>query len=200
MKLISGVIAVLAALLLLYSFGVFDPPIVKACEANLKNYLIRPSSYKRDGYILSEKPLTRSELEDRYARTYSRLDYDFKNLSADRLANIKQDIKGFQLESLKAFDKGSLNPTIYGAIIKFNAEDDENKPLNTLLECEYYSNDGKTSDMAAGDISLLKADSSDLYRIIQSEAALSPEKKQISLRPIAPYQGWFRDIFRWLIH
>jgi hypothetical protein len=71
MKLISGVIAVLAALLLLYSFGVFDPPIVKACEANLKNYLIRPSSYKRDGYILSEKPLTRSELEDRYARTYS---------------------------------------------------------------------------------------------------------------------------------
>jgi hypothetical protein len=54
--------------------------------------------------------------------------------------------------------------------------------------------------MAAGDISLLKADSSDLYRIIQSEAALSPEKKQISLRPIAPYQGWFRDIFRWLIH
>lgn len=179
MKLISSVIAIFAALLLLYNFGVFDPPIVKACESNLKRYLFAPSSYARNRFIPGERPATRAEVEENYRNFL--------------------DLKSFYLEE---FDKGTMTPVIYTAILNFSALSKNAEPVTTTVVCSYYSDDGSTVRLATWAVLPRPVDTSALSQIIRdtsNDPLPTEEEKLENTKPMAPYAGWVRDTLRQLL-
>lgn len=178
MKLISSVIAVLAALLLIYSFGIFDPPIVTACEARLKEYLAASSTYERNRFFFNERLGTRGDLEEEYKQS--------------------PDIRSFFLER---FDEGSIKPMLYTATINFNVLNTKAEKVTRAITCQYLSIDGSISKISAGGVSIFKTDStsdSEILRDFSHTPSRTVEELQRELKPIAPYAGWVRDTFRWL--
>jgi hypothetical protein len=176
MKLISSVIAVLAALLFLYSFGVFDPPIVKACEARLKGYLAAPSTYERNRFFLGQRRGTRADLEQEYKGF--------------------PDIQSFYQ---KEFDNGSMKPVLYTTTINFSVLDTKAEKATTAITCQYFSTDGNISEISVGGVSILPADTTTYSQIVRDfshDSPLTLKEGRRKLEPIAPYAGWIRDTLR----
>jgi hypothetical protein len=180
MKLIVSVIAVLAALLLIYSFGIFDPPLVTACEARLKGYLAAPSTYGRNRFFLSERPGTTADLEEEF--------------------------KGFpdiQRVYQKEFDEGSVKPVLYTTTINFNVLDTQAEKATRAITCQYFSADGSISKISVGGVSIFATDAATYSQIVRDfshEPPQTEEELRKRLKPIAPYTGWVRDTFRRLLN
>ncbi len=171
MKLIVSVITVLAALLLLYSFGIFDPPIVTACEARLKGYLAAPSTYERNRFFLSERPATTADLEERF--------------------------KGFpdvQRAYQKEFDKGSVKPVLYTATINFNVLDTQAEKVTRAITCQYFSTDGSISKISVGRVFIFATDAatdSQIFRDFSDDPPLTTEELRKNLSQLLPILDGF---------
>jgi hypothetical protein len=196
MKLISGLITALVAVLLLNNYGFFDPPIVKACEERMMGYFIAPSSYKRLGYILSERPFSKSEIEKRYLMD----DATLETLGAEAAARMKVYQNLIRTEGLGFFKEGGLNPTVHSGIIEFRIKNKDNEFVNVLTDCKYYSDDGSISGMRIYDVHPMDVGNSNLLQVIQDRTELSTEEQQRYAEPIAPYRGWLHDIWRRLVN
>ncbi len=196
MKLISGLIATVITVLLLNNYGFFDPPIVKACEERMMGYFIAPSSYKRLGYILSERPFSKSEIEKRYLID----DATLETLGAEAAARMKAHQNLIRTEGLSFLKKGGLDPTVHSSIIEFSIKNKDNEFVNVLADCKYYSNDGSISGMSIYDVHPTDIDNSTLFQVTQDRTELSTEEQQRYAEPIAPYRGWLHDIWRRLVN
>lgn len=173
MKLISSMIVVFAALLLLYNSGVFDPPILTACEAKLKKYLAAPSTYERNRFFLSNRPATRTDVEERYENS-----------------PYLKDVY------LKEFDKGRMKPVYYAATLNFSVLNKNAEATTTTVVCQYLSRDGSTSKLAVIEVFPRPADISTFSQILRdtsNDLPLTEQEKLDYTKPIAPYAGWVRD-------
>ncbi|MBN8951451.1 MULTISPECIES: hypothetical protein [unclassified Rhizobium] len=176
MKLIVSVVAVLAALLLIYSFGIFDPPILTACEAKLKKYLVAPSTYERNRFFLSNRPATRTDVEERYENN-----------------PYLKDVY------LKEFDKGRMKPVYYSATLNFSVLNKNAEVTTTTVVCQYLSRDGSTSKLAMFEVLPRTTDTSTFSQILRdtsNDPPLTEQEKLDYTKPIAPYVGWVRDTLR----
>ncbi len=180
MRLISSAIAVVAAILLLYTFGVFDPPIVTACETNLKRYLFAPSSYTRNRFVLGERPVTRTDIEERYENF--------------------PDLKSF---NLKKFESGTMEAVLYTATLNFTALNEKAELVTTTVICPYLSLDGGIAKLAVWDAIPRPTNVPAYLQIIRdlgNDPLPTKEKIAENTKPIAPYTGWLRYTFRRLLN
>lgn len=178
MKLFSNIVITSFLLPLLSSCGAFDPPIVTACEENLKPALMVPSSYERNRFIPGEKPATRAELDQELRHP---------------------DLKKFYL---KEFDTGALKPVIYTGILNFSALNSNADRVTTTVTCRYFSIDGRTSQIAIWSVVPSPVDAaafSQIIRNIRNDPPPTPEEELRYSKPIAPYAGWIRDTLRRLL-
>ncbi|MFK0163489.1 hypothetical protein [Rhizobium sp. NPDC090279] len=178
MKLFSNVVITSFLLPLLSSCGAFDPPIVTACEENLKPALVVPSSYERNRFIPGERPATRAELDEELRHP---------------------DLKKFYL---KEFDTGALKPVIYTGILNFSALNSNADRVTTTVTCRYFSTDGRTSQIAIWSVVPSPVDAaafSQIIRNIRNDPPPTPEEELRYSKPIAPYAGWIRDTLRRLL-
>lgn len=196
MKPISGLIAAVIAVLLLNNYGFFDPPIVKACEERMMRYFIAPSSYKRLGYVLSERPFSKPEIEKRYLID----DATLETLGAEAAARMKAHQNLIRTEGLSFLKKGGLDPTVHSSIIEFNIKNKDNEFVNVIVDCKYYSDDGSISGMRIYDVHPVDVDNSNLLQVTQDRPELSTEEQQRYAKPIAPYRGWLHDTWRRLVN
>lgn len=179
MKLIASVTAVLAALFLLYRCGIFDPPIVTACEAHLKRYLAAPATYARNRFFLGNRPATREEVAEQY----------------ENIPQLKELYLG-------QFDKGSMKPVFYTATLNFSVLNRNAEQITTTVVCQYLSHHGDTSDLAIFEVLPRATDLPAFSQILRDTSNDPPLTEQEMLdytKPIAPYAGWIRDMFRRLL-
>ncbi|NKJ04118.1 MULTISPECIES: hypothetical protein [unclassified Rhizobium] len=175
MKLFSNIAITSFLLALLSSCGAFDPPIVTACEENLKPALVVPSSYERNSFIPGERPATRAELDEAFRHP---------------------DLKKFYL---KEFDRGALKPVIYTGILNFSALNRNADHVTTTVTCRYFSTDGSTSQIAIWSVVPSPVDASAFSQIIRdigNDPPPTPAEELRYSKPIAPYAGWIRDQLR----
>jgi len=156
--------------------GVFDPPIVRACETKLAKYLAAPSTYERNRFFLSDRPATRADVGERY-----------------------ENIPYLKEVYLKEFDKGRMKPVYYTATLNFNVLNKNAEVTTTTVVCQYLSHDGSTSKLAMFEVLPRPTDTSTFSQILRdtsNDPPLTEQEKLDYTKPIAPYVGWIRDQLR----
>jgi len=144
MRLITNIVAVSLLLPVLSGCNFFDPPLVTACEENLKGALLKPSSYRRGDFNITSIPVTRSELDNYFEGT---------------------SFKTMRKEALERFDDGSKRPVRYILNLQFTAADENAEAITTKLACEYFSFDGKQSSVVPFVTGLKPLDISEFSRL-----------------------------------
>ncbi|MEY9717917.1 hypothetical protein ABIA22_000407 [Sinorhizobium fredii] len=107
----------------------FESEFVTACEASLQERLRSPSEYKRIKITSYEEKLDRAALT--------------KYLSDERVGDI------FLNAELRDFDRGNLNPTLFGLLISYDAPNVFGTPIRRTARCEYI--DARGDDSAANE-------------------------------------------------
>ncbi|SCB51873.1 hypothetical protein [Rhizobium lusitanum] len=144
LKRASIIASALLATSALSGCNFFDPPLVTACEENLKGVLVKPSSYRRGDFNITSIPVTRSELDNYFEGT---------------------PLKTLRKEALERFDDGTERPVRYMLNLQFTADNENAETVTTKLACEYFSFDGKQSSVVPFVTGLKPLDISEFSRL-----------------------------------
>lgn len=126
---------ILACILLLPGCGIFDPPVVKACEAALKEKLRSPSSYERASYRLDKEEI--SDRDTYRARLY-RTDMSQPEVDA----------------KLGSYDTGAAITAVFTVSLSYDASNAYGAMLRDTAQCMYFSDDGDDYRASAFNVTL----------------------------------------------
>lgn len=102
-----------------WQYGESNPPLLRACEAVLEQRLASPSGYHRIDVAYSTKRFQRDEFEE----------YLYAGIYSVKTINSK----------LAQFDEGTIKPTLFHAVISYDAPNLYGVLIREESDCTYFS-------------------------------------------------------------